>query len=194
MFSKATFVSVLVLALGLQAHAHNAFVPMLGVSGTPARSDVQRPSAAKPCGNAALSAVSTSTAATIAADGTMTITSTDFNAGADGSRAIKSISLDTTATGKSFKALPASAIVKNGDANPTTVGSQTLTVQVPAGTKCTGGSGKNLCLMSITSTAGFGNCVVGKQAAAKRDYHPHGSREVRAAARSAAVMEIEELE
>jgi len=36
--------------------------------------------------------------------------------GTDGSRAIKSLQVDSSGTGKSFKALPASAITKNGDA------------------------------------------------------------------------------
>jgi hypothetical protein len=41
---------------------------------------------------------------------------------------------------------------------------------MPAGTKCTGGKGKNLCLLSLTTDGGFGNCVVASQGgAAKRD-------------------------
>jgi len=192
-FSKAAFISAFILAIGLQVHAHAIISPPLGVSGTPVRNDVQRPSTAKPCGNAALSAVGTSTAATIAADGTLKLSVTDFNAGADGSRAIKSLSIDTTATGKSFKAAAASAIVTNGDANPTSVGTQQVTIKVPAGTVCTGGAGKDLCLMSFTTTAGFGNCVVAKQSGtAKRDYHPHGSRAARATRSS--VVDTDELE
>ena len=34
---------------------------------------------------------------------------------------------------------------------------------MPAGTKCTGGTSKNLCLASFVTTAGFGNCVVVSQ-------------------------------
>jgi hypothetical protein len=36
--------------------------------------------------------------------------------GTDGSRAIKSLQIDSSGTGTSFKAAPASAITKNGDA------------------------------------------------------------------------------
>jgi hypothetical protein len=42
---------------------------------------------------------------------------------------------------------------------------QELSVQIPAGIKCTGGTSKNLCLSSFTTTAGFGNCVVVSQGA-----------------------------
>ena len=34
---------------------------------------------------------------------------------------------------------------------------------MPAGTKCTGGTSKNLCLASFVTTAGFGNCVAVSQ-------------------------------
>ena len=40
---------------------------------------------------------------------------------------------------------------------------QQLTVELPAGTNCAGGTGKDLCLASFTTTAGFGNCVVVSQ-------------------------------
>lgn len=50
MFSKV-FSTVLLLALLAQVNAHAAVAPALGVDGTPVRSDVQRPSTAKPCGN-----------------------------------------------------------------------------------------------------------------------------------------------
>ena len=36
-------------------------------------------------------------------------------------------------------------------------------MQMPAGTKCTGGTSKNLCLASFVTTAGFGNCVAVSQ-------------------------------
>jgi hypothetical protein len=46
----------------------------LGVKGTPQRSDVQRPSTAKPCGSIAIAAnLDTSTAIPAAADGTVTM-------------------------------------------------------------------------------------------------------------------------
>ncbi len=49
--------------------------------------------------------------------------------------------------------------------NPTNVGTQQLTVQLPPGTKCAGGAKQNLCLASFTTTAGFGNCAVVSQGA-----------------------------
>lgn len=83
MFSKTLAISAAVLFFGTQVNAHAAIAPALGVSGTPARSDVQRPSTAKPCGTANLAAVSSATgagAATAAADGSVTMTITNFNA------------------------------------------------------------------------------------------------------------------
>jgi hypothetical protein len=49
---------------------------------------------------------------------------------------------------------------------PNAVGSDQLTVALPAGTKCTGGASKNKCVVEFVSTAGFGNCVVVQQGAA----------------------------
>jgi len=46
---------------------------------------------------------------------------------------------------------------------PTNLASQKLTVQLPIGTKCTGGAGKNICVASFITTAGFGNCVAVSQ-------------------------------
>ena len=43
------------------------------------------------------------------------------------------------------------------------MGSQPLTVSLPAGTKCTGGNTGNLCLVSFTTAGRFGNCVVVQQ-------------------------------
>ena len=51
----------------------------------------------------------------------------------------------------------------NAYQNPTSDATEPLTVQLPANTKCTGGTSKNLCLASFTTTAGFGNCVVVSQ-------------------------------
>ena len=49
--------------------------------------------------------------------------------------------------------------------DPSDVGSQPLTVSLPAGTKCTGGNTGNLCLVSFTTAGRFGNCVVVQQGA-----------------------------
>jgi len=39
-----------------------------------------------------------------------------------------------------------------------------LTVKLPDGIKCAGGSDKNRCLASFVTTEGYGNCVVVTQA------------------------------
>jgi len=162
MFSKILTSSALVLALALQVHAHAAVSPALGVSGTPVRADVQRPSDAEPCGTIDIaSALDSSTAVTASADGTVDATALDFNAGTDGSREFTA-KVDPTGTGKSFVAM---TITTNGLEDPTTVGSQPLVASLPAGTKCTGGTAKNKCLLQFVSTAGFGNCVAVTQGA-----------------------------
>lgn len=76
-----TCVSVIVVAYGaVQVTAHAAIAPALGVSGTPSRSDVQRPSVNKPCGNQALSAIDTSKAVIADASGNFQVSITNFNA------------------------------------------------------------------------------------------------------------------
>jgi len=163
MFSKVFTSTALLLALSLQVHGHAAIAPVLGVAGAPARSDVQRPSAAAPCGKTNVAAtIDTSTPVVAAADGTFSATVTNFNGGADGSRKVTA-SVDATGVGKTFAAMTVS---QNGDAAPAAVGSQQLTAALPAGTKCTGGKAGNLCLVSFKTTAGFGNCVVVQQGAA----------------------------
>ena len=47
---------------------------------------------------------------------------------------------------------------------PTNDITQQLTVQLPICTKGTGGTGKDRCLASFTTTSGFGNCVLVSQA------------------------------
>ena len=46
---------------------------------------------------------------------------------------------------------------------------QQFTIQLPAETKCTGGTNQNLCFASDTMTSGLGNCVVVSQAAGAAD-------------------------
>ncbi|THH21604.1 hypothetical protein EUX98_g8335 [Antrodiella citrinella] len=155
--------SVLVFGLALQAQGHAIISPALGVTGTPVRNDVQQPSSAKECGNVNIASTLGSTTPIVAnADGSFNATIQNFNAGKDGSRQVKAV-VDGTATGKSFVA---ATVTKNGDLAPTNVGTQQLTVQLPANTKCTGGSSKDSCLVSFTTAGGFGNCVVVQQKAA----------------------------
>ena len=64
--------------------------------------------------------------------------------------------MDASGTGKNFVA--AQMAPSNDD-------TQQFTIQLPAGTKCAGGTNQNLCLASITTTSGLGNCIVVSQAA-----------------------------
>jgi hypothetical protein len=189
MFSKVFTSAALVLALVLQASAHAAVAPALGVAGgTPVRANVQRPSTAKPCGTINIaSTINSATTVAANAAGVFTVTGTDFNAGADGSRQFTA-KVDPTGKGTSFVA---AKITTNGIAAPTTVGSQSLVVSLPANTKCTGGTTGNKCLVSFVSTAGFGNCVVVTQAAAaaKREYLRTGTLAARAV-----LAELSEIE
>lgn len=153
----------LFLALAAQTSAHAIPNPALGVSGTPARSDVQRPSTAKPCGTIdPATTLDTSTAIPVAADGSVTMTVTNFNAGADGSTSV-SVEVDATGTGNSFVA---GTVTKNGNPAPTAVESDQVVFTLPAGTTCTGGKAGNLCLVSVKTTAGFGACTVVSQGTA----------------------------
>ncbi|KAJ7113945.1 hypothetical protein C8R44DRAFT_584819, partial [Mycena epipterygia] len=155
MFSSIFTSAALVLALALQANAHAMPSPALGVSGLPARSDVQRPSTSAPCGSVNIaSSIDKSTAVPAEADGTVMLNITNYNAGADGSRSV-AVMVDPTGTGKKFVA---AKVTTNGDAAPTGTGTQQIKLNLPAGTKCTGGKAGNLCLLSVKSTAGFGGC------------------------------------
>ncbi|TCD63495.1 hypothetical protein EIP91_005354 [Steccherinum ochraceum] len=159
MLFKLFSTSALVFGLALQAQAHTIISPALGVTGTPARSDVQRPSTASPCGNENIAQeIGGSTAVTAAADGTFTVTAQNFNAGQDGSRQVTA-QVDATGTGKSFVA---AKVTKNGDLAPTDVGTQQITAQLPANTKCAASG----CLVAFKTAGGFGNCVVVKQGGA----------------------------
>lgn len=80
MFSKAFGAAILALTLTVQVHAHAAVAPVLGVAGVPQRSAVERPRGAKPCGNVDIAAnLDTSTPVVVDADGSFTMTITNFN-------------------------------------------------------------------------------------------------------------------
>ncbi|KAJ7812090.1 hypothetical protein B0H14DRAFT_2459252, partial [Mycena olivaceomarginata] len=148
------------LALAAQTSAHAIPNPALGVKGTPQRSDVQRPSTAKPCGNVDItSKLDTSTAIAAAADGSVTLKVQNFNAGADGSTSV-SVEVDQMGTGKKSVA---GKVTKNGNPKPSKVETDQVTFSLPAGTKCAGGKAKNLCLVSVKTTSGFGACTVVSQ-------------------------------
>ncbi|CAE6366564.1 unnamed protein product [Rhizoctonia solani] len=153
---------VVVAALAAQVLCHSVVQPVMGINGKAVRSDTQRPSNAKPCGNTALSKIDSSQVVTMTGT-SFTATSINFNAKQDGSMQFTA-SVDATGTGKSFKA---ATITKNGPNAPPKVGQTAeIDVSLPEGTTCNGGASKDLCLVSFKSSSGFGNCVVVKQAGA----------------------------
>ena len=80
MFSKSFIASVFFLALTSSVNAHAAISPALGVAGNPVRNDVQRPSAASPCGNVNIAKnIDTSTAVAADANGSFSPSITNFN-------------------------------------------------------------------------------------------------------------------
>jgi len=161
MFAKFISTTVIVLALSAtQALGHCAIAPQLGVKGTPVRSDVQRPSKNDPCGSTNIAQnLDTSTAVPLSSSNTFQVTAINFNGGQDGSTQVTA-EVDPTATGKSFTS---ATVTKNGQLAPPSAGSAQIEVQLPNGIKCTGGTDKNLCLVSFTTAGGFGNCVVVSQ-------------------------------
>ena len=82
MFSKSLAATVSLLAYVLSANAHTGITPALGISGTFTKSDSQRVASTNaPCGNADVaSAIDSSTAVPVNADGTFDVTATNFNA------------------------------------------------------------------------------------------------------------------
>lgn len=158
------FKTIAALVFVASANAHTIFNPALGVSGTPVRKDVTRPSNAKPCAKADVSAIDSTTPITAAADGTFTVTAQNFNAGRDGALAVASAKVDTAGTGENFAGT--ATIVTNGDPKPKALGTADITLKMPAGTTCTGGATGDLCLVSLTTAAKFGNCVVVQQGGA----------------------------
>lgn len=158
MFAKICASSLLVSALCLQVAAHAAVSPALGVKGVPVRRDVQRPSAAKPCGNVDIASnIGTSTAAQADGNGIFNATMISFNGGKDGSRQVTA-KVDPTGTGTKFQEVK---ILKNGNGNPAAAGSDVIEGQLPEGINC-----KGKCLVAVVTSAGFGNCMVVEQQAA----------------------------
>jgi len=159
------FVSVLFLFTLLPAsYAHAGVAPQLGV-GTPKRSDVKRPGK-QPCGDGVniASTFDKSTAVPASSNGEVKVTVLNFNPGADGSRQVRA-QVDPSGTGKNFVKM--TIIGANGDPAPKdNKGSQDVVAKLPTGTKCTGGSTKNKCLVQFVTTSGFGNCVVVSQGGA----------------------------
>ncbi|KAK7057954.1 hypothetical protein R3P38DRAFT_3547066 [Favolaschia claudopus] len=151
------------LALAVQTSAHAIPSPALGIKGDPVRKDTQRPTDAKPCGNVDIASnLDTSTAIPAAADGSVTMNVQHFNAGKDGSTSV-TVKVDQTGTGKNFVD---AKVTKNGNtASATKLGTDKIIFSLPAGTKCSGGKAKNLCLVTVKSISGFGGCTVVSQGA-----------------------------
>jgi len=105
------------------------------------------------------SLLDTSTAVAADAGGNVKVAAINFNPGADGSRKVTA-NVDPSGTGKNFLKMTVSV---NGDPVPKNTGSQDVIAQLPTGTKCTGGSNKDKCLVQFVTTRGFGNCVVVSQ-------------------------------
>ncbi|KAH9050869.1 hypothetical protein EDB83DRAFT_2226600 [Lactarius deliciosus] len=154
MVSKSFIAYAFLLCFTTSVNAHALISPALGVKGNGTRKDTQRPSTDKPCGKINIAqSIDTSTTIALAADGTFSPSITNTNAGGDGSRSIKTVQVDASGTGQNFVA---AKMIK-----PTSTGTEQLKVQLPSGTKCTGGTGKNLCLVSFATTSRFGNCCRG---------------------------------
>ncbi|KAI5120100.1 hypothetical protein M0805_001256 [Coniferiporia weirii] len=166
MFSKS-FSALALLAFSLslpyQAFGHAIITPAIGVTGTPARSDVTRPSTSAPCGSGVnVASVIAGSSAVQANGNAFTVTVTNFNGGTDGSTEITDTSVDPTGTGASFTGGSAT-ITTNGVASPATTGSVSVSGTLPSGTTCIGGNDGASCLVSFTTAGGFGNCVLVSQ-------------------------------
>ncbi|KAJ6629571.1 hypothetical protein B0H10DRAFT_1939569 [Mycena sp. CBHHK59/15] len=160
---KTVLACASLLALAAQTSGQAIPIPALGVTGTPALSDVQSPSTAEPCGTIdPATTIDSSTPIAAGADGTVTMTVQNFDTGADGSTEV-SVQVDATGKGTSFVA---ATVNTNGKAAPTDVEAATVIFSLPSGTICTGGSPGNLCLVSVKTTSGFGACTVVSQSAA----------------------------
>ncbi|KAF8504836.1 hypothetical protein F5888DRAFT_1658984 [Russula emetica] len=158
MLSKSSAASIFLLALTSSVNAQCVVTPPLGGSGKPTAGDVQQPFSVTPCGSIPIAQnIDSSEAVKADTSGKFIVSIINFGTGPDGSRHIKTVSVDQTGTGDNFAE---AQMVANGDEDPTSDGTQQLTVQLPNGTKCDGGSGKDRCLVSFATDAGYGNCVV----------------------------------
>jgi len=157
MVSKSFIAYTFLLCFTASVNAHAGVSPALGVQGALIRADVQRPSTSSPCGNVNIAqSLDSSSSVAAALNDTFSVNATGFDAGSDGSRSIKTVQIDASGTGQNF--VPATMLV-NGNADPASAGTDQLTVQLPEGTTCTGGTSKNICIASFETAAGFGNCV-----------------------------------
>ena len=179
MFGKTfAVISLVLFSLSVQVMGHALIEPAIGVQGTGARSDVQRPSTAKPCGPVDIASALKDSTPVKATNGAFIVSVHNFNgsvsilpsciillflqhfikSGQDGSTKIKSATVDTTASGNDFKGTV--TITKNGVLAPQSTGTVQISATLPDGTKCTGGPDGSSCLVSFTTEGNFGNCVL----------------------------------
>ncbi|KAH8084346.1 hypothetical protein BXZ70DRAFT_1012030 [Cristinia sonorae] len=163
MLFKLFSLFAITVGLALQAQGHAIIIPALGVSGNAQRNNVQRPNNNNQCGNVNVAqTIGSSTPVTASGDGTFTVTVQNFNGGVDGSRQVTA-QVDATGAGRNFATVQ---VTRNGVRSPANAGTEQITAKLPANTKCTGGPGKNRCLVAFKTAGNFGNCVVVQQKAA----------------------------
>jgi len=91
---------------------------------------------------------------TVGANGEVSMNWQQVNGGSDGGGPGNAV-IDVTGTGKNFVPLQISKDFGDGGSNSR----NPMTVRLPAGTKCTGGSSKNACLIRVINGPGFGSCL-----------------------------------
>jgi len=156
MFMRYVLPSALFVGLTLHANAQSVVSPGLGLPSNGSAADAQAPTDAAPCGNVSIpSTIDNSTTVQADTNGDVTVTIQNFVTGVSGSRAVTA-QIDSGGAGQSF--MPA-AVTTNGDEEPTSTGTQTLIIQIPPGTLCTGGKDERRCLLAFKTAGGFGNCV-----------------------------------
>lgn len=80
MFTKSVSAAAFVLlSISSQALGHALIEPAIGVKGTGARSDVQRPSTGSPCGTVNVASVVGSSTPVVANNGAFTVNVQNFN-------------------------------------------------------------------------------------------------------------------
>jgi hypothetical protein len=183
MLSKSFTALTVFIILTSSANAQDTITPpnppFLDLKETPISGEAQRPSIVDPCTNVNIAQnLDTSTCVTADETGAFLLSYVNVDpwvhspcpyvtsehvgwilnvfSGADGSRSIETVQVDASGTGNNFVA------AQMAPANDDT---QQFIIQLPAGTICTGGTNRNLCLASITTALGPGSCVVVSQAA-----------------------------
>lgn len=169
-----------ILALSAQVNAHGFITDVQGANGkkgqgfgvdlaqvTPGNQGPTSSgfSADAPCGRggtagqinvaASIEAAITAGLPTVDANNEISMNWQQVNAGSDGGGPGNAF-IDVSGTGANFVALDITKNFGDNGANSR----NPMTVKLPAGTTCTGGSTKNVCLIKVTNPAGpFGSCI-----------------------------------